>query len=432
MQNIKTYKQALEYMYAQLPMFQRQGPSAYKKDLTNTIALCEKAGNPQDDIKTIHIAGTNGKGTTTHIIAAGLQAQGYKVGVYTSPHYKDFRERIKINGKYISSSYILKFINTYKNDLEEIKPSFFEMTVALAFLYFKDQKVDYAIIETGLGGRLDSTNVISPLLSVITNISFDHQNMLGDTLEAIAGEKAGIIKSNIPVIIGERQKDIEQVFIKKAANVKSPIFFAEDYLSINLINSETQGFKTYDVNVDGKIWIRHLTTDLYGPFQEKNIITALYALYFLSNKIDINTSKIIDFFPTLKSQTNYMGRWQILANKPLIIADSAHNEGGLKIILKELVHLQYDKLHIVLGFVNDKDVSKVLDIFPKNATYYFAKANIPRGLDAKSLQETASLSGLHGKAYASVRKALAAAKSVASDQDLIYIGGSIFVVAEVI
>lgn len=432
MQDIKTYKQALEYMYAQLPMFQRQGPSAYKKDLTNTIALCQKAGNPQDQVKTIHIAGTNGKGTTTHIIAAGLQAQGYKVGVYTSPHYKDFRERIKINGKYISSSYILKFINTYKNDLEEIKPSFFEMTVALAFLYFKDQKVDYAIIETGLGGRLDSTNVIVPLLSVITNISFDHQNMLGDTLDAIAGEKAGIIKSNIPVIIGERQKAIEQVFIRKAAYMQSNLFFAEDHLTISLINSDAQGFKTYDVKVDGKPWISNLSTDLYGPFQEKNIITALYALYFLSDKIAIDTTKITDFFPTLKSQTKYMGRWQILANKPLTIADSAHNEGGLKIILEELAQLKYEKLHIVLGFVNDKDVRKVLDIFPENATYYFAKANIPRGLDAKSLRETAALSGLHGKAYVSVRKALAAAKSVASRDDLIYVGGSIFVVAEVI
>ena len=432
MQDIKTYKQALEYMYAQLPMFQRQGPSAYKKDLTNTIALCQKTGNPQDQVKTIHIAGTNGKGTTTHIIAAGLQAQGYKVGVYTSPHYKDFRERIKINGKYISSSYILNFINTYKNDLEKIKPSFFEMTVALAFLYFKDQKVDYAIIETGLGGRLDSTNVIVPLLSVITNISFDHQNMLGDTLEAIAGEKAGIIKSNIPVIIGERQRDIEQVFIRKAASVQSNLFFAEDHLTISLINSDAQGFKTYDVKVDGKPWFNNLTTDLYGPFQEKNIITALYALYILIDKIAIDTNKMMDFFPTLKSQTKYMGRWQILANKPLTIADSAHNEGGLKIILEELAQLKYEKLHIVLGFVNDKDVRKVLDIFPKNATYYFAKANIPRGLDAKSLQETAALSGLHGKTYVSVRKAIAAARSVASRDDLIYIGGSIFVVGEVI
>lgn len=432
MQDIKTYKKALEYMYAQLPMFQRQGPSAYKKDLTNTIALCEKAGNPQDQVKTIHIAGTNGKGTTTHIIAAGLQAQGYKVGVYTSPHYKDFRERIKINGNYISSKYILKFINTYKNDLEEIKPSFFEMTVALAFLYFKDQNVDYAIIETGLGGRLDSTNVILPMLSVITNISFDHQNMLGDTLEAIASEKAGIIKSNIPVIIGERQSDVENVFVHKASTMQSPILFAEDYLTISLKNSDAQGFKTYDINVDGKPWISNLTTDLCGPFQEKNIITAFYALSFLSKTINIDTTKIIDFSPTLKSQTKYMGRWQIIDNKPLIIADSAHNEGGLKIILAELANLQYEKLHIVLGFVNDKDVSKVLDIFPKNATYYFAKANIPRGLDAKSLLETAKLRGLKGKAYISVRKALSAAKSVASTHDLIYVGGSIFVVAEVI
>lgn len=432
MQVIRSYKEALEYMYNQLPMFQRQGPSAYKKDLTNTIALCEKAGNPQNHIKTIHIAGTNGKGTTTHIIAAGLQAQGYKVGVYTSPHYKDFRERIKINGKYISRNYILQFINTYHFDLDVIKPSFFEMTVVLAFLYFKDKKVDYAIIETGLGGRLDSTNVILPLISVITNISFDHQNMLGDTLEAIANEKAGIIKSKIPVVIGERQESIEQVFIKKASAMHSPIFFAEDHLKISKVNSTHQGLKTYDIKVNGKLWIRNLSTDLLGPFQEKNIITGLYALYFLSKTIQLDISKIIDFFPTLKGQTKYMGRWQIISKSPLIIADSAHNEGGLKIIVEELANLRYDKLHIVLGFVNDKDISKVLDIFPKNASYYFAKANIPRGLDAKTLLETATISGLQGKAYTSVRKALSAAKSVASTQDLIYVGGSIFVVAEVI
>lgn len=432
MQSIRSYKEALEYMYTQLPMFQRQGPSAYKKDLTNTIALCEKAGNPQDKIKTIHIAGTNGKGTTTHIIAAGLQAQGYKVGVYTSPHYKDFRERIKINGKYISSNFILNFINTYKQDLEEIKPSFFEMTVALAFLYFVDQKVDYAIIETGLGGRLDSTNVINPLISIITNISLDHQNMLGDTLEEIAGEKAGIIKSSIPIIIGERQKSIEKVFLEKASVANSPIYFAEDHLNITYINSPSAGLKAYDVYVDGGKWIESLQTDLVGPFQEKNIITALYALYFLSKTTPIDVTKIKTFFPTLKAQTKYMGRWQILQNNPMIIADSAHNEGGLKIILEELSRLSYEKLHIVLGFVNDKDVSKVLDIFPKGATYYFAKANIPRGLDAKSLQETATLCGLHGKSYSSIRKALAAAKSKASLHDLIYVGGSIFVVAEVI
>ncbi len=432
MQEIKNYSQALEYMYAQLPMFQRQGPSAYKKDLTNTIALCKKVGNPHDRIKTIHIAGTNGKGTTTHIIAAGLQAQGYKVGVYTSPHYKDFRERIKINGKYISSKFILNFINTYKQNLEEIKPSFFEMTVALAFLYFDDQKVDYAIIETGLGGRLDSTNVITPLVSIITNISYDHQNMLGDTLEEIAGEKAGIIKSNIPVIIGERQQSIEKVFLDKASDVHSPIYFAEDHLSIKYIESPTAGIKTYDVYVEKNKWIDHLKTDLVGPFQEKNIVTALYALYFLSKTIAIDINKIKTFFPTLKAQTKYMGRWQILQTTPLIIADSAHNEGGLKIIMEELSKLSYSNLHIVLGFVNDKDIRKVLDIFPKEATYYFAKANIPRGLDATELKESAFESGLHGKAYMTVRKALAAAKSKASPNDLIYVGGSIFVVAEVI
>jgi len=428
---IKTYQQALKFIYDRLPMYQRLGSAAYKKDLTNTIKLCESTGNPQNRIKTIHIAGTNGKGTTTHIIAGGLQAQGYKVGVYTSPHYKDFRERIKINGFYIPKSYIIDFLNRYSKDLEEIQPSFFEMTVAMAFLYFADEKVDFAVIETGLGGRLDSTNVINPLLAVITNISFDHQSMLGNTLPAIAGEKAGIIKNNIPVIIGERQKELEQIFINKAKEMSAQIHFATDHIQI-IETGFSQLKKSYTVVYNKHPWIENLSTDLTGPFQERNIITGMYALKLLSEKININIDKLKDFFPNLKSKTGYIGRWQVLGSDPMIIADSAHNEGGLKIIMNEIQDLKYKKLHMILGFVNDKELSTVLEFFPKNAIYYFAKANIPRGLDAELLKTESEKYGLLGNSYSSVRKAFAAAKIKAHADDLIFIGGSIFVVAEVI
>lgn len=418
-------------MFDSLPMYQRQGSSAYKKDLTNTIKLCESANNPQNKMKTIHIAGTNGKGTTTHIIAGGLQAQGFKVGVYTSPHYKDFRERIKIDGQYISKKYIIDFLNQYEQDLQEIQPSFFEMTFVMALLYFADQKVDFAIIETGLGGRLDSTNVIKPILSVITNISFDHQNMLGNTLDAIAVEKAGIIKYHIPVIIGERQKATNQIFINKAKEMSSPIHFASDFIQIRETGFNTNK-KNYTINYNNQPWIDNFETDLIGPFQEKNIITGMYAIRLLSENIFISSDKLKEFFPDLKSKTGYLGRWQVLGYAPLIITDSAHNEGGLKIIVKELLDLKYKNLHIILGFVNDKDLEPVLSLFPKNAIYYFVKANIPRGLDANILQTESKKYGLLGKAYSSVKKAFAASKTKAQPDDLIFIGGSIFVVAEVL
>ncbi len=412
-------------------MYQRLGSAAYKKDLTNTIKLCEYTGNPQNNIKTIHIAGTNGKGTTTHIIAGGLQAQGYKVGVYTSPHYKDFRERIKINGTYIPKRFIIDFLNRYSKELEEIQPSFFEMTVAMAFLYFDEEKVDFAVIETGLGGRLDSTNVIIPLLSVITNISFDHQSMLGNTLAEIAGEKAGIIKNNIPVIIGESQKETDHVFIQKAIEMSAPVYFANDHIQLTQTGFTDQN-KIYNIKYNQQIWIENLTTDLSGPFQERNIITGMYALKQLSETVNINIEKLKLFFADLKSKTGYFGRWQILGSNPLIIADSAHNEGGLKIILREIQELKYKNLHIIIGFVNDKELSSVLELFPKKAIYYFAKANIPRGLNAALLKTEGEKYGLSGKSYISVRKALAAAKIKAHSDDLVFIGGSIFVVAEVI
>ncbi|MBK6665406.1 MAG: bifunctional folylpolyglutamate synthase/dihydrofolate synthase [Saprospiraceae bacterium] len=428
---IKSYKSALSYIFAKLPMYHRVGQVAYKKDLTNTIQLCEAAGNPQDKIKTIHIAGTNGKGTTTHIIAGGLQSQGYKVGVYTSPHYKDFRERIKINGQYITSKFIVNFLNKHHETIELVDPSFFEVTVAMAFAYFESEKVDFAIIETGLGGRLDSTNIINPLLSVITNISYDHQNLLGDTLQAIAGEKAGIIKEKVPILIGERQSEVEQVFIDKAKTMSAPITFAEDNLKLTLLQS-ANGTKEYQAKYQDEIWLKSLKTTISGPFQDKNLVTGLCALKMLSKQIEINDAQLMHFFPDLIQKTAYMGRWQVLGQRPLIIADSAHNEGGLKLVINELTTIKKTHLHIVMGFVNDKDLSKVLALFPKDATYYFAKANIPRGLEASVLQTVAKEFQLIGKSYTSVNKAFAAAHKKAQPEDLIFVGGSIFVVAEVL
>lgn len=428
---LKTYAQALDYIYSKLPMFQRQGPSAYKKDLTNTLLLSEVAGNPHRGLKTIHIAGTNGKGTTTHIIAGGLQSQGYKVGVYTSPHYKDFRERIKINGIYIPHRFIIKFLNQYHQAIEEIQPSFFEVTVVMAFKYFEAEKVDFAVVETGLGGRLDSTNIITPLLSVITNISFDHQNLLGNTLQEIAQEKAGIIKPKVQVLIGEKQAEISSTFVNKAKVCDAPIYFGHEVIDIQM-TKQSSVLVHYDVFANRQLWLHDLQTTLTGPFQDRNILTGLASLHLLSNTIKMDGQKLLDFFPNLVQKTAYIGRWQILGSTPLIIADSAHNEGGLRIVLREVEQLCHHQLHIVLGFVNDKDLNKVLELFPKNAYYYFAKANIPRGLPASDLQSIAKAYGLIGKPYSSVRKAFAAAKSCASQDDLIFVGGSIFVVAEVL
>lgn len=427
MTKFSTYRDVLDYMMEKLPMYQRVGAAAYKKDLTNTLALLAATGNPHENLKTIHIAGTNGKGSTSHLIAGGLQASGYSVGLYTSPHYKDFRERIKINGNYISSQYIKTFINTYYDDIERIKPSFFELTVALAFRYFADKKVDYAVIETGLGGRLDSTNVVTPLLSVITNISFDHMNLLGDTLEKIAGEKAGIIKPKIPVLIGERQEDISHVFHQKAEEVEAPMLYADE---ITDVQKNENG--SWDILISRQPWINNLSIDIGGPFQSDNIRTSFAALHLLKSMIPMPVKNWKTFFARFSMQTKFMGRWQILSTKPYILTDSAHNEAGLSLVLEHLKTFPEKNLHFVLGFVNDKDLSKVLNLFPGGASYYFAKANIPRGLPADELKNTAGAAGLQGKSYSSVRKAFATAKRQLQPNDVLFVGGSIFVVAEIL
>lgn len=427
MSAFSTYTDVLHYMMEKLPMYQRMGAAAYKKDLTNTLALLNLAGNPHEKIKTIHVAGTNGKGSTSHLIAAGLQASGYKVGLYTSPHYKDFRERIKINGDYISHQYIKKFINLYHDDIEEIKPSFFELTVVLAFAYFADQKVDYAVIETGLGGRLDSTNVITPMLSVITNISFDHMNLLGDTLEKIAGEKAGIIKYAVPVLIGERQDDIAHVFTRKAIQEHAPLHFADEIIEI-----KNEGEYHWNISRYGQVWFSDLSIDVGGPFQPENIKTAFAALYLLQPLIPYHTRSWTSFFARFSKLTKFIGRWQVMSEHPYILTDSAHNEAGLKLVLNHLSRFSETNLHFVLGFVNDKDLDHILELFPKDARYYFAKANIPRGLPADELQKLAAHSGLSGKSYRSVRKAFAIAKKQMQPNDVLFVGGSIFVVAEIL
>jgi len=405
-----TYLETLSYLYSRFPMYQSIGVSAYKPNLNNTIAICKLLGNPENKFKSVHIAGTNGKGSVSHMLALVLQCAGYKVGLYTSPHLKDFRERIKINGKMIPKNYVLDFVKKYKNDFEKIKPSFFEWTVGLAFDYFAKEKVDIAIIETGLGGRLDSTNVITPLLSIITNISFDHQNLLGDTLEKIANEKAGIIKNNGVIIISEKQKAIKHVFDEKAKKEKALLLYAEGWIK------RTKGFEC----------------GLKGIYQDKNIRAVVLASALLNEHLKIPGSAIRKGLKDVCKLTGLRGRWDVLSKRPLIIADIAHNEAGIKEVFKQVKQTPHKKLHVIFGTVNDKDIHKILSLLPKKATYYFCKANIPRALDKKILLEEAKKFRLKGETYSSVKQALNSAKKNASQKDFILITGSAFVVAEIV
>ena len=392
-------------MFAKLPMYQKQGKTAFKKDLTNILALSKHLNYPENKFLSIHVAGTNGKGSTSHLIASVLQEAGYKVGLYTSPHLKDFRERIKVNGSSISEHYVLNFIELNKNFLEQQKLSFFEMTVGMAFDFFANKKVDIAIVEVGLGGRLDSTNIITPLVSVITNIGYDHTQFLGETLPEIAFEKAGIIKDNIPVIIGERQKEIEKTFIQIAKNKNANITFAEEIIT-----------KNYQ-------------TDLLGNYQVKNVKTAVAAIKKLNN-FPVNEESIIKGLQNVVKNTGLLGRWQILNKQPKVICDTAHNKEGLTYVLEQLLEEEYNNLHIVLGVVNDKNLDTILPLFPKNAIYYFCKPNIPRGLEAELLQQKAKEFQLLGNVYNSVNQAYKVALKNSMKSDLIFIGGSTFVVAE--
>lgn len=404
------YQETIEWMFNQLPMYQNQGASAYKKDLTNTLLLAEYLGNPERKIKTIHVAGTNGKGSTSHLLAAVLQEAGYKVGLYTSPHLKDFRERIKINGNDISEEYVCQFMNVHRNFFETHQLSFFEMTVGLAFDYFSNQNVDIAIIEVGMGGRLDSTNIITPLVSVITNIGLDHTQFLGDTLSLIAVEKAGVIKPNVPVVIGEYTPETKNVFLAKAEEEHAAIYFASDLVQENY------------------------PSPLMGDYQAFNKKTVLQIIKVLTevNNFKITSENCKKGFENVLNLTHLKGRWQILQEQPKVICDTAHNKDGLNIVLKQLSREYFDTLHIVLGVINDKDLSEILPLFPKKANYYFCKPNIPRGLDAAVLQQKAIEFGINGNVYSSVRKAYDDALLHSKKNDVIYVGGSTFVVAEIV
>lgn len=426
------YSQTLDYLFSRLPMYQRVGAAAYKADLKNTIKICQALGNPQNKLQCIHVAGTNGKGSTSHMIAAVLQKAGYKVGLYTSPHLLDFRERVKINGKMIAKEYIVDFVEKHKTSFESIEPSFFEWTVGLAFDYFANSEVDVAVIEVGLGGRLDSTNVIDPVISVITNIGFDHMNLLGDTLQKIAIEKAGIIKARKPVVVSQYQPQISQIFADKAKELKASAQFASkefkvieskkinEFLEVSLLDKRTNITSLYKL-------------DLTGTYQVKNLVGVIAALKIIAESgFIIHEEDIQKGLSNVAKLTGLMGRWQTLSEKPLVICDTGHNEDGIKEVLQNLSTYSYKQLHFVIGVVNDKDVSSILDLLPKDAIYYLTKASVPRALPETELKEKAEAAGLKGNTFSNVKEALEAAKKKAKANDLIFVGGSTFVVADVL
>lgn len=421
-----TYQETIEYLYNQLPVYQKVGGSAYKEGLDNSLALDKYFSHPHTKYKTIHIAGTNGKGSTSHLLAAILQQSGYKVGLYTSPHLLDFRERIRVNGEKIPEQYVVEFVDRHREAFEPIQPSFFELTMMMAFQYFADTEVDIAVIEVGLGGRLDSTNIITPVLSIITNISFDHMQFLGNTLEKIAAEKAGIIKKAIPVIIGEAEGSVRKVFEDTAARVGTPIIFAEDEKLIYSSLKTASGW-LYDTK-----YYLQLKGELSGYAQVKNTATVLCAIRELQKQgYPIPSKAVYNSFAYVNEYTGLMGRWQILQDyNPKIVCDTGHNEAGIKYISEQLKSERYDTLHIILGMVNDKDISSVLSLLPKKAIYYFTKAAIPRSMNERKLQELAMSKGLAGYSYPTVKEAVQAARDWATPSDFIFIGGSNFVVAD--
>lgn len=427
------YEETLDYLFAQLPMFHRIGAAAYKANLDNTHAICEFLDHPENKFRSIHIAGTNGKGSTSHMLAAILQSAGYKTGLYTSPHLIDFRERIRINGEMISKNAVVGFVEKYKTQFEKVQPSFFEWTVGLAFDYFANEKVEIAVIETGLGGRLDSTNVITPLLSVITNISWDHANLLGDTLKKIAAEKAGIIKNEIPVVIGEVREETAVVFTDKAASVSAPIVFAEVLLRAEQKETTVPDRQVFSIYAGKQLLFDSLEIDLAGHYQRKNILTVIESVLKLNeNGFRIEEEHIRAGLGNVRGLTGLMGRWQTISESPRIVCDVGHNEDGIREILNQLALLSYDRLHIVFGVVNDKDVTSILKLLPVNARYYFCKANLPRALGQEELKNQAQNFGLMGEAYDTVYDAFLAAKNAAEKSDFVFIGGSTFVVAEIL
>lgn len=426
-----TYTDTVDFLYSQLPMFQRQGNVAIKKSLDNIIALCDRLGNPQEKFKSIHIAGTNGKGSVTHALAAMLSADFDKVGIYTSPHLKDYRERIKIGDRYIEKSSVVDFVRSNFDCIQEIQPSFFEITVAMAFWYFAEEKVDIAVIETGLGGRLDSTNIITPILSVITNIDLDHTEFLGDTLQEIAGEKAGIIKQGVPVIIGRNQVEVFDVFRQKANKEKAQIYRSNDVVTIDHSRAETIQIQTIEVNVDGNI--KAFSTDLVGEFQLENLQTAIASYVVLSQQGVVHRfDEALLNLQDVKTRLHFHGRWHILRQKPLVIADGAHNQAAIKWINQQLRDYPAEQMHFVLGFVKEKDVEKILRLFPADGRFYLTQAQIPRAMGIDELGRLASTLHLDYKLYKKATTALKKAMSSAGPNDMVFVGGSLYILAEIL
>lgn len=434
-----SYQDTIDYLYSRLPMFSRIGAAAIKKDLDNTISICNFLGNPEKKFKTIHVAGTNGKGSTSHMLASIFQEAGYTTGLYTSPHLYDFRERIKVNGEMCSKDFVTAFTNKMKGLIDEIEPSFFELTVGMAFEYFAEKKCDIAIIETGLGGRLDSTNVISPELSIITNIGWDHMALLGNTLLAIALEKAGIIKKETPVVISEVIPETKQIFKEKATAMQAPIYFSEDFLQLQSFQNNWQT-ALFEFNqpiihlLDAPLFTKNFTVecDLPGKYQYKNLKGVLVAIQLLSQMgWKLKAPKILSALKQVKKNTGLMGRWECIQENPRVILDVAHNEHGIKALLEQLETLHYQHLHIVTGMVKDKDIHSVLTLLPKNACYYFTQSHIPRALPANELAIIAKEIGIIGSIHENVNTALTEATKNANPNDLIIVIGSIFLVAEV-
>ena len=424
------YQETLDFLFNSLPMYQHQGKAAYKSNLNNSIAFDKYLKFPHKSYKTIHIAGTNGKGSSSHMLASILQEEGYKVGLYTSPHLKDFRERIKINGEMIRQEFVIDFIENIREFIHQYQPSFFEMTVFMAFEYFKHEEIDIAIIETGMGGRLDSTNLISPLVSVITNISLDHTQFLGDTIEKIAIEKAGIIKNATPVVIGESNIEYDSVFRDISKQKETECVFANQVYNIPYaLNSlsQTQNFTIYKNN---ESFLEGVSLDLLGHYQRKNVLTVIAAI----NSLPFRVSKqsILMGLKNVVHNTHLLGRWQTLGNDPLVICDTGHNEAGVRLVLEQIKQTAYKELHIVWGMVNDKSIDKIMSILPVEAHYYFTKASIPRALNQHELQKKANKFGLKGDAFPSVEDAFRLAKNTAGENDMVFVGGSTFVVAEVV
>lgn len=427
-----TYAQTLEYLYSQLPMYQRIGAAAYKFDLDNIITLAAAFGNPQNKIRTVHVAGTNGKGSVSHMLAAILQANGYKTGIYSSPHLKDFRERIKVDGALVPEAFIIDFVAEGRNIFDQVQPSFFEITTILSFLYFAEIQTDIAVIETGLGGRLDSTNIISPDLSVITNVSMDHQEFLGNSLEKIAWEKAGIIKYKTPVVVGETQISTAPVFEKAALEKQAPITFADQLLRAELTGTDFESL-TMDVFSENKKVYPALGIESGARYQVKNALTALAAANELSRMDYLLQNKLVyQAMKSFKTLTSFNGRWIILGKSPLIVADCAHNMAGYKEAISQIGEYDYDQLHIVLGLVKEKDPEEICSLFPKKAKYYLSSPAIPRAMPVGQLKNAANSLGLDNVAFDTINQSFMAAKNKASKNDLVYVGGSIFVVAEVV